>query len=477
MTLSSHVETHKPSATTSRFTSDDEILAAVSRVRETFDSGITRPLDWRERELRQLQRMVEDNEEEFLEALHKDLGKCRMEGVIAETGFIVNEIKLTLKNLRKWAKPERVKVPVAVMPGKAYIVREPLGPVLIISPWNYPFQLLISPLTGAIAAGNTAVLKPSEVAPATSAAVAKLLPRYLDASAYVVVEGGVAETTTLLAQRFEHIFYTGNGAVARVVMTAAARHLTPVTLELGGKSPCIVDEHADLDITAKRIMWGKFFNTGQTCVAPDYLLVHESIHDALLDKFERTLQHFYGADPQASADYGRIVNERHFDRLLPLLDSGTLVAGGKSERASRYIAPTILRDVSPDSPVMEDEIFGPILPVLRVSNVDEAIRFVNARAKPLALYVFTNDKDTAERVLSRTSSGGACVNDVVAHLGVPELPFGGVGPSGMGAYHGWHSFDTFSHKKSVLDKSIHLDAPLRYPPYGDNKLKWIKRLL
>ncbi len=476
MTLSSHVETARQT-TTKRLASDEDIVATVERVRDTFDSGATRPLDWRERELRQLERLITDNEAELLEALHSDLGKCRFEGVVGETGFVLNEIRHTIKHLRGWAKPKRVKAPLAIHPAKAMILTEPLGVVLIIAPWNYPFQLAVGPLVAAIAAGNTAVIKPSEVAPATSAALSKLLPRYLDATAYAVVEGGVPETTTLLEQRFDHIFYTGNGTVGRIVMTAAAKHLTPVTLELGGKSPCIVDSDVDLDVAAKRIVWGKFFNAGQTCVAPDYLLLHESIAEQMLDKISQTIRDFYGSDPQSSSDYARIVNERHFDRLSKLLDSGDTVSGGGTDRSTRYIAPTVLRDVKPDAPVMADEIFGPILPTMTVASVDDAIRFVTARPKPLALYVFTKNQGTADRVLARTSSGGACVNDCVSHLAPPELPFGGVGESGMGAYHGKTGFDTFSHHKSVLDKSTRVDPPLRYPPYGEDKLKWVKRLM
>lgn len=476
MTLSSHVEPARQT-TTKRFASDEEIVAAVERVRDTFDSGATRALDWRERELRQLERMLVDNEPDLLEALHSDLGRCRFEGVVAETGFLVNDIRHTLKHLRGWAKPKRVKVPLAIHPAKAAIHPEPLGVALIIAPWNYPLQLSVGPLIAAIAAGNTAVVKPSEIAPATSAILSKLLPRYLDSTAYAVIEGGVAETTKLLEQRFDHIFYTGNGSVGRVVMTAAAKHLTPVTLELGGKSPCIVDSEVDLDVAAKRIVWGKFFNAGQTCIAPDYLLLHESIAEQMFEKIKATIREFYGNDPQSSSDFARIVNERHFDRLSRLLDSGKVVAGGTTDRTARYIAPTVLRDVEPDSPVMAEEIFGPILPCMTVASVDDAIRFVTARSKPLALYVFSTNKATTDRVLSRTSSGGVCINDCVSHYAAPELPFGGVGESGMGAYHGKAGFDTFTHQKSVLDKSTRVDPPLRYPPYGEDQLKWVKRLM
>ncbi|MEZ4225762.1 MAG: aldehyde dehydrogenase family protein [Polyangiaceae bacterium] len=475
MTLSSHVETPR-TTTTKRLATDEDIVKTVERLRETFDSGATRPLDWRERELRQLERLITDNEAEILEALHSDLGKCRFEGVVSETGYTLGEIRHTLKQLRNWAKPRRAKVPLAIQPAKASIISEPLGLVLVIAPWNYPFQLAVGPLIAAIAAGNTAIVKPSEVAAATSALLSKLLPRYLDSSAFAVIEGGVSETTKLLEQRFDHILYTGNGAVGRIVMAAAAKHLTPVTLELGGKSPCIVDADVDLDVAAKRIVWGKFFNAGQTCIAADYLLLHESVAEQMLDRIRETVRSFYGADPRASSDFARIVNERHFDRLEKLLHSGTVVTGGVTDRESRYIAPTVLRDVAPDAPVMADEIFGPILPTLTVASIDEAIRFVNARPKPLALYVFTRNQATADQVLHRTSSGGMCVNDCLSHFAPPDLPFGGVGESGIGAYHGRFGFDTFSHQRAVLDKSTRVDPSLRYPPYGEDKLKWVKRL-
>jgi aldehyde dehydrogenase (NAD+) len=364
-----------------------------------------------------------------------------------------------------------------VQPAKSRIYKDPLGVVLVIAPWNYPFQLAMAPVVGAIAAGNAVVLKPSEVAPATSRLMAELLPRYTDSQAVKVVEGAVAETTRLLEERFDHIFYTGNGTVGRVVMAAAAKHLTPVTLELGGKSPTIIDDDVDLELAIRRIVWGKFYNAGQTCVAPDYILCHERVRPRALELLKRTIEEFYGTDPKKSADYGRIVNERHHARLMTLMDSGRVVVGGDADASDRYIAPTVLADVSPDSPVMADEIFGPILPVLSVQDVDEAIRFVNARPKPLALYVFTKREQTRDAVLERTSSGGASVNHVWLHLANHDLPFGGVGPSGMGAYHGKATFDTFVHKKSVLEKTTAMDPPVLYPPYTAQKRKILKRLL
>ncbi len=347
----------------------------------------------------------------------------------------------------------------------------------MIGPWNYPIQLLLSPLVGAIAAGNAAVLKPSELAPASAAALAELVPRYLDTACIRVIEGGVPETEELLAERFDYIFFTGSTRVGRIVMEAAAKHLTPVTLELGGKSPCIVARDADMDVAARRIAWGKLVNAGQTCVAPDYVLVDAAAADSLVHRLEAAIRDFYGDDPRQSPDFARIVSPAHHARLCSFFEDGDVVVGGAADPDDRYVAPTILRNVRPDAKVMQEEIFGPILPVLTVESVDEAIEFVNAREKPLALYVFTRDKATSRRVVERTSSGGACINDVVAHLGVPDLPFGGVGESGMGAYHGRHGFETFSHRKAVLDKSTLVDPALRYPPYVENKTKWAKRLV
>jgi aldehyde dehydrogenase (NAD+) len=463
--------------TPSKGLSDKEIADLVTRLRKSFDSGVTRPAEWRMNQLRQLVRMIEDEEPKILKALQSDLGKCDHEGWIGETGFVLNDLKHVLKHARRWMRPKKASAPITVQPGKARIYPEPLGVALIIAPWNYPFQLAISPLVGAIAAGNAVVVKPSEVAPATSEVLAELVAKYVDKDCVAVVQGGVAETTALLAQRWDHIFYTGNGTVGRIVMEAAAKHLTPVVLELGGKSPCIIDRDVDLGVAARRIAWGKFFNAGQTCVAPDYVLVHESVKKPFLEKMAATIREFYGDDPQKSPDYARIVNVRHLKRLSALLDSGEPFVGGKVDSDDRYIAPTLLTGVSPDSAAMADEIFGPILPVLTVSSLDEAIDFVNARPKPLALYVYSNDTERAQHVIDNTTSGGACVNDCVMHLAPPDLPFGGVGPSGMGAYHGKASFDTFTHYKSVLHKPFYLDAPIRYPPYTADKVKWARRLV
>lgn len=455
----------------------DEIPKLVTELRATFESGRTHPIAWRRAQLDALLRLVREQQEAILDALAADVGKPRLEAYAAEVAFMEKDILHVKKHLSRWMKPERVPTPLVNQPGKSRVRPEPLGVALIIAPWNYPFQLALSPLVGALAAGNCAVLKPSEVAPATSRLIAELVPRYLDTGAVKVVEGGVPETTKLLEQRFDHIFYTGNGHVGRIVMRAAAEHLTPVTLELGGKSPCIVDRTADLDVTARRLVWGKFYNCGQTCVAPDYVLVEESIHDAFVNRVLATIREFWGDDPQKSPDYGRVVNARHLKRLIGMLEGSEVVAGGKSEEADRYLAPTVLDNVSPDAKVMQDEIFGPILPILPVASVDAAIAFVNARPKPLALYHFSADKRITERVLTRTSSGGVCVNHCIMHLTVPDLPFGGVGESGMGAYHGKASFDTFSHQKAVLSRPFAMDPPVAYPPYTDFKEKVLKKLV
>jgi aldehyde dehydrogenase (NAD+) len=465
------------SAVTEMRTAPSAIPALVERLRRTYDSGRTRPRGWRRQQLSRLDALLREHQKELEDALEADLGKSAFESWLAEINFVRNEIAHTSKHLARWMRREKTRIPPAMQPGRAFIQREPLGVVLIIAPWNYPLQLALGPLVAALAAGNGAVVKPSEVAPHTSAVIARLVPRYLDNDAVAVVEGGVPETTALLEQRFDHIFYTGNGTVARIIMAAAAKHLTPVTLELGGKSPTIVDASADLEVTARRIVWAKFFNAGQTCVAPDYVLVDERIEDKLVEALQRTLRAFFGDDPRKSGDYGRIVSQRHFRRLTAFLADGEIVAGGQHDEGERYLAPTLLRRPRADAAVMQEEIFGPILPILPVRSVDEAIAFVNGRPKPLALYVFTGHRAVAEDVLARTSSGGACVNDAVAHLGIPDAPFGGVGESGMGSYHGRHGFDTFSHKRTVLAKSTALDLPLRYPPYTERKVEWLRRLL
>ncbi|PJN04959.1 aldehyde dehydrogenase family protein [Streptomyces sp. CB01201] len=427
----------------------------VARLRATFRSGRTQPLAWRTTQLRRLRDMLTTHGADLAEALHADLGKSSTEAFRTEIDFTIREIDHTLEHLADWLRPEPAPVPAHLgADATAHTQYDPLGVVLVIAPWNYPVQLLLTPLLGALASGNVVVVKPSEMAPATSSALARLLPRHLDTDAVAVVEGAVPETTALLAERFDHIFYTGNGTVGRIVMRAAAEHLTPVTLELGGKSPAFVDRGADLSVVADRLVRGKFLNAGQTCVAPDYVLTDPETARALEPEFARAVEALFGADPQSSREFGRIVNERHFDRLAALLDSGRTVTGGGTDRATKYIAPTVLADVDPKSPVMREEIFGPILPVITVADLGEAIEFINDRDKPLALYAFTESDRTRERLAAETSSGGLGFGLPLAHLTVSDLPFGGVGESGMGNYHGRYSIETFSHRKAVLSKPL-----------------------
>ena len=456
---------------------DGPTAGHADALRAYFETGATKPLSWRLSQLDALEHFLMERDQDIEDALRADLRKPPTEAFTSEAGIALSELRLTRKKLASWMKPERVRTSKIAMPGRSYIYREPLGATLIIGAWNYPLHLVLVPLIGAIAAGNCAVLKPSEVAPNVSALIAKWIPKYLDRKAVQVVEGSVPETTELLQEKWDHIFYTGNGTVGRIVMAAAARHLTPVTLELGGKSPCIVDESADLNMAAQRIVFGKFFNAGQTCVAPDYVLVHDHVHDALVNRMSSAIREFYGDDPKQSPDFARIVNERHHARLTRLLDDADVVAGGENDVSDRYIAPTILKNVKEDDAVMQEEIFGPILPVISVPSVDSAIAFVNRRPKPLALYLFGRDKDVHDRVLAGTSAGGTTINHIWLHLGVDQLPFGGVGESGMGAYHGRLSFETFSHRRAVLKKPLLPDPPLLFPPYSARKLRWIKRLL
>lgn len=458
----------------------EDIPGIVDTVREGQTSGVLRSIEARRTQLKQMRRLILENEAAFTEALQADFAKPPTETYGTEIAFTVAEIDHTLKHLDAWTRPTKVKVPLTFKPGHAQLVPEPLGTVLVIAPWNYPVQLLYAPAIPALAAGNAVVLKPSEVTENVSALIAELTPKYLDTRVVQVVTGGVDETTELLRQRWDHIFYTGNGTVGRIVMEAAAKHLTPVTLELGGKSPVIVAADADIDVAARRIAWGKFVNAGQTCVAPDYVLVDEAVEDKLLGALLRTVHDFYGDSPKHSDDFARIVSSRQFERIAGLLDAGgfdATVCGGERDAATRYIAPTVLAGVKPDAAIMQQEIFGPVLPVLTVGNVDEAIDFVNARDKPLALYVFSDDEGTVDRVISHTSAGGVCVNQVLMHLALADLPFGGVGPSGMGAYHGKAGFDTFTHHKPVLQKPTKPDPPVMYPPYKTWKQKLLRKVM
>ncbi len=455
-----------------------DVAGIVAGLRDRFDAGATKPVAWRIGQLRAMRAMLTTHSSAFEAALAADLGKNATESFLVEIGFVIGEIDHTLKHLRRWLRPRRVGVPGAVLPARASIVREPLGVVLVIAPWNYPVQLMLTPVVGALAAGNAVVLKPSELAPATSAAIAELVPKYLDARAVAVVEGAVDETTQLLAERFDHIFYTGNARVGRIVMTAAAKNLTPVTLELGGKSPVYVDDSVDLAAAAARIAWGKFMNAGQTCVAPDYLLAAADVAARLEPLLTSAIADLYGADPRGSADYGRIVNGAQFDRLGTLLGEGRRVVAGASDAATRYLGPTVLADVARDSAVMQQEIFGPILPIITVRGLDDALAFIRGGDKPLSLYVFSSSDRVRRRFITETSSGAIGFGIPAAHLVVPGLPFGGVGASGMGAYHGERSVATFSHEKAVLSKPLAPDTMrLVYPPYTQKKDNFIRGLL
>ncbi|MBY6203622.1 aldehyde dehydrogenase family protein [Halomonas denitrificans] len=446
----------------------------VERLRATFDAGVTRPLDWRRSQLDAMKAMLEDNEGVIAEALAADLSKPPQEVVLGETALLFAEIRHARSRVERWARPRKVDTPMFAQPATSRVRPEPLGVALIIGAWNYPLQLTLAPLIPAIAAGNCAVLKPSEVAPYTSKLISNLVPRYLDRRAFEVVEGAVPETTALLAQRWDHIFYTGGAEVGRIVMRAAAEHLTPVTLELGGKSPAIVDDTADLKSAARRIAWGKALNAGQTCIAPDYVLVSPSRRAALLDALKSEWRTMLGENPCTSDDYTAVVNERHFNRIAELIEQGTVAIGGRADPETRRIEPTALIDPDMDAAVMTDEIFGPVLPVIETENLDTAIAFVRAGDKPLSAYLFTKSKAAERTFLDELACGSVCINDVMMFMSVPELPFGGVGMSGIGQYHGRAGFDRFSHLKSVMKRGRFPDPSIRYAPYSALKTKLLK---
>lgn len=452
----------------------------VARLRSTFASGRTRDLAWREDQLDALIRMLTDGEDRLLEAMHQDLGRPVFEAWVADVRMVVKDVELLRAHFRGWAADERYPTPAFFRPGRSWVRYDPLGTVLVIAPWNYPVQLLVSPLAAAIAAGNTAVAKPSELAPATSAVLVDLAERYLDPEAIAFVEGGVPESTALLEQQWDHIFYTGNGNVGRIVMRAAAEHLTPVTLELGGQSPTIVAGDANLRTAVDRVASGRFANAGQTCIAPNHVFVHSSLEAEFHELMAEALRRRYGDDPSQSPHLGRIVNERHAERLAGLIDGGgydSVSFGGQFSVADRYVAPTVLRGVRMDAPVMQEEIFGPLLPVVPFDDLDEPIAAINAGDKPLALYLFTGSDATIERVLAETSSGGVAINDSLLQVMTGEMPFGGVGASGQGAYHGRIGFETFSHRKSVYKRPSWFREPaIIRPPYKPWKVKAIRKL-
>jgi aldehyde dehydrogenase (NAD+) len=453
-----------------------EIGDILSAQQQFFKSGRTKDLDFRLENLNRLKKGIIQNESAIFDALKKDLGKPPYESYLTEVGVVLDEIRLVNRRLKSWARPRRVKTPLYLWFASSRIYCEPYGKALIIAPWNYPFLLSISPLTGSIAAGNCSILKPSEYAPHTTAVISEIIKSHFDNCYAAVMEGDAEIGEALLRERFDYIFFTGSATVGKRVMSAAAEYLTPVTLELGGKSPCIVDQDVNLEPAARRIVFGKFINAGQTCIAPDYLLIHRSNKVKLMELIRKYLIRFYGENPRQSPDYARIINIRHFNRLRALLEKADVVIGGQSDPQDRYIAPTVVATLSWDDPIMQDEIFGPILPVLEFDDLSAVITAINSRPKPLALYVFSNLRENCQKIIDEASFGTGCINDTVLQFANPHLPFGGVGSSGMGRYHGKASFDIFSHKKSILKKSFTFDPPLRYPPYK-NKLSILKKIL
>lgn len=442
-----------------------------------FDSGATLSYSFRKTQLKRLRNGIKKFEDKITAALHADLHKHPLESYGSEIGFLYEEIGYILDGLKQWMEPELVTSPFVTYPSSSRIYKQPLGLTLIIGPWNYPFMLLLSPLLGAIAGGNCAIIKPSELAPHTAAVTAALIKDTFDPAYVTVVEGdGMDVIPLLMSFRFDHVFFTGSIPVGKKIMEMAVPHLTPVTLELGGKSPCVVDEKVNITVAAKRIVWGKFWNAGQTCVAPDYLLVHHKVKDELVAALKAAITEFFGEDPSQSDDYARIINDKRFDTVTGYLSEGHILHGGQTNREQRYIAPTLLEDVEWSDPVMQDEIFGPVLPILTYNDLPQAIHAIKQLPYPLALYVFTKNKKTEKMLIEQVRFGGGCVNNALVHLTNPELPFGGAGYSGMGRYHGKYSFDTFTHQKGMLKTATWLDVPMKYPPFK-NKLKMMKMVM
>ena len=449
----------------------------LNKQRDFFRSGATLPVKNRLEVLKKLKEIIQNRENDILEALHIDLGKSSTEAYMCEVGLAVSEITYFIKNLKKFAKDKTVFTPLPNFHSRSYIKSVPYGNVLIISPWNYPFLLSIEPLVDAIAAGNTVILKPSAYSPATSKIVKEIVEEAFSQKYVAVVTGGRDENRHLLSMKFDYIFFTGSQNVGKEVLRAASENLTPVSLELGGKSPCIIDETADIKLAAKRIAFGKFLNCGQTCVAPDYIYCHESVKDKFIEELKKQIEIQYTDNPLANTNYGKIINQKHFVRLCNLLEENKIVIGGKVDVDALKIAPTVLDNITWEDKVMQEEIFGPILPIMTFNNVYEVVEIIEDRPHPLALYIFSNNKKTIHNVTQLCRYGGGCVNDVVVHLATPEMPFGGVGASGMGSYHGKFGFDIFSHKKSILDKKTWFDLPIRYQPYSEICDKLLKFFL
>ncbi len=433
-------------------------------------------IQYRKEHLKKLLSIIILHENDIITALYKDFKKSEFETVITETSYVISSLKSTIKNIDSWAKPKRVVPSLLNFPSSDYILSEPYGKVLVIAPWNYPFQLALCPLIAAVAAGNKVVVKPSELTPNTSSIIAKIINQIFEKNHVEVIEGGIEMSQQLLSQRWDYIFFTGSVAVGKIVAKAAAEFLTPVTLELGGKNPCIIDENCNVNITAKRIVWGKFLNAGQTCIAPDYLLVHSKIKSKLVLALKEEIILAYGKNPEISADFPRIVNHKNWLRLTSFLENEIIILGGQTNASDNYIAPTLLDESKLDSSVMQDEIFGPILPIISYDNEIEIESIITRYEKPLSLYVFSTNNKWAKEIVNKYSFGGGCINDTIVHFSNHRLPFGGVGHSGIGAYHGKLSFDTFSHKKSIVKKGLWLDLPMRYAPYG-TKIKILKKIL
>jgi aldehyde dehydrogenase (NAD+) len=450
--------------------SASEYAALVAGQRAYFLSGKTRPAAWRKEQLHAIHTMIDENRDEMYDALWRDLRRNRNDADLMDVEYNIKEADYALAHVDEWMKPVTEHTPLVFAPGHIRVRRDPLGVTLIIGAWNEPFMLVFAPLVAAIAGGNTAVLKPSEVSVACAAVAAKLVPRYLDPEAFAVVEGGVAETTDLLAQKWDLIFFTGSPPVGKIIHQAAAEHLTPCVLELGGKNPTIVHSSADLPSAARRIAYGRYMNSGHICTAPDTVLVWPEVKDELVRELKEAITQFYGADPKLSPDYGRVINRRNFDRLASLLTGGTAVVGGQTDADELYIAPTVLVDVAPDAQIMHEEVFGPILPIVEIDSVEAVIAWVNSRPRPLGLYIFAQDDQVVERILNATESGDACVNDCSVHPLVPELPFGGVGNSGMGKYHGRWGFEAFTNARGVLYDSPKVDPVFKYPPYSEHQM-------
>jgi aldehyde dehydrogenase (NAD+) len=455
--------------------SKTNIAGLVQRQRQFFLTDETKNIQFRKEQLKMLRNLIISNEDEIYKVLGTDFKKPPFETYLSENGYMIMEINQFLKRLKKWARPRRIPSNLVNFPSSCFLMYEPYGISLIIAPWNYPFQLAIGPLVGAMSAGNCAILKPSELTPSTSEFISKLINENFRDDYIHVIEGDATVSQSLLKEKFDYIFFTGSTRIGQIIAEAAARNLTPATLELGGKSPCFVDGSVDMKLTARRIIWGKFLNNGQTCLAPDYIYVDQKHKDDLLEQLKNEIIHRFGSDPEKSLDLARVVNQNHFNRLRDLITQGKVFYGGRFNMKDLYISPTILHDVSWDDDVMDREIFGPVLPVLSYDEIDKVIRDLKTREKPLSLYVFSKRKSFTRKLLQDLSFGGGTVNDTVIHFGNPNVPFGGVGQSGYGAYHGRHSFETFSHKKGIVKKATWIDIPIRYAPY-ENKLKWLKRL-